>query len=370
MDASLEYILEHKTILTIDENDKVSSEDVPNDYIFLKNEFYLDGVFYNLPDFPFKYDKVGAKVALMKSGIVFKEIIVENTFGLYTAIIYNDYLNIYYCATNYDHDSALLFAYTKALYDIMQFDIRGYHFGNEEDTEYNQPLLRVSEKETFDINDYILNKFCQDLETGDLTDTLNVVSISEEDVANLLDYKNVDNIKLKFYEVPMSGKIEKYHIIYGQLFNRNGDFITGKCYFDKDLSEALCKTYVYLIDSAINMHIKKSRFSWTNYIGDDALFHLCNDYFLDTKRNENLTLNVYNSREYINDTKSLSDYYGQIKVQRKKLYLNDIFFIKTGHNTINNDSIMTINLENLIKQDDMYLTSLIKWIIKKVKIIK
>ena len=378
-EATLEYILEKITTVWSDGSQNVSVEETPNDFIFLKTNLYKDGDFEPLDDYPDIKAKIGLKVSLMRVGIVFKEILVKSNSGLYVAFIYNDVLNVFYSSVNVTEQMALYNAYKKAVVDLMQYSICGYDFGTDENVEHNRPILSLSTSETFNVNDFIVNKLCQDIEQGKISKTIKATLLDKytqwPPLAKRLPYC------VKFFELKMPDKLSRYHLVYGQLFDSDNkscspDFskpIIDSCNFDTDLSKAITKTYLSLLDSVVVKNINSFDIDWTGTLDYNIIYSACHDVHFKETFVKGTNVDV-NNTQFSSDnevmTKSISDFYdgSPIKVSRRQLGINDFYYISTG-NKCNLYKITDI-MRGLIEENDIYLRKLTEYILQKIKIIK
>lgn len=373
MSAKLEYTLENKQYIYLNDKNEIVSEISRNDFPFLNCTLVVeDGeLLHHLTDGTFIKKKIGLKVALMKIGIVFREIILSNTFGLTTAIIYNDYLNIFYSAVNYDEETALYNAYNKAINDFLQFRLCGYSF-NSFIKEKNQALLEITEKTSNNTKlDYIFNKFCQDVERGLLNQKLEVCSLLDEEISKSLDCAKSDNFIFKFYKVVTPIKKNPYEIVYGQLYNKNNRLISESVCFDIDLSEALCKTYIKLVDNVVYTCGLNSDIDWTAHINEREVFEA---FDLNVCKNEIKPKVKYDVSDYLikseDSTKSLIDFYNvdKVLIKQTSVYVASIFIVETGVQDTCEEKNLTDRIKKLLIEKDFYLIKLLENSIKKINI--
>lgn len=355
----LEYIIEKKEILSL-ENGEFKHETVPNDYTYMVRSLYKDGSLTSLDNYPMLKRKIGLKVALMRLGIVFKEIIVKNFFGSYTSIIYNDYLNVYYTATSFSEDVSLYMAYRKAICDITQST-------KCKKSTQNNSVVIIEEKEVPTQVDYVYNKFCQDIEFGLISSDINAVDLGQDDV--------IGDFRIKYYELNFELKRVGVHFVLGTLINKYGEVISEKVYFDKDLTTAVDKVYFSILDDVATRQLNNVNIDWTKDIDYKKIFDCCFNIFLDKKINSKINIKKLSSEdfkkvcEYGNNTKSLIDFYKVNKISFMKInvYVYDMYVVNTGLDSFIGDTFSE-KVVTFEKSNDIYWRNLTSRLNKKIEI--
>lgn len=357
--VKLEYIIEKKTLLS-KENNQFKCEIVPNDYTYMVRSLYEKGNLVSLDRYPTLKRKIGLKVALMRLGIIFKEIVTKNAFDSYTSIIYNDYLNVFYTGTSYSEELSLYMAYRKAICDILQST-------KCKKENQNNSFVVIQDDEYPGQVDFVYNKFCQDIEFGLISNEIIAVDLNQDDT--------LGDFRIKYYELNFELKKVAVHFVLGTLLNKNNEIISEKVYFNQDLSTAVDKVYFSVLDDIITRQIKLCNFDWTENIDYEKVFNACYSILLDNKINSKIKVKKLSNEDFkkVSEssiyTKSLIGFYKVNKISFEKIsaYIYDMYVVKTGVSSFTEDTF-TEKIIAFEKANDVYWRNLISRLNTKTEI--